>query len=176
MIQNYEKRNCYIQQLESNKPVNKELKEYEGDLQEFADKIFLTKMTSNAVKNLGEIDESIIIDLNMKGIDIATNAIFISDKVILKYLNHSKSTKGAVINLTRFAEIEKMIVKPKNIYEDITSINPIYVYSYDYNNKIIKAIIHPNYLISGNYVNLLKSIGIVDETMVSKNIQYRKIK
>ena len=151
------------------------LKEYKGDLQEFADKVFSSKMTSNKVKNLGEIDKSIIIDMSKKGISINSNEIFITDKIILKYLNHSKSTKGAVIDLKRFSEVEKMIAKPKNIYEDITSKIPVYVYSFDYEDKIIKAIIQPNYEISGNYINLLKSIGIVNNEVMNYK-QYRKIK
>ena len=152
------------------------LKEYKGNLQEFADEVFSSKMTSNKVKNLGEIDENIIIDMNKKGININSNEIFITDKIILKYLNHPKSKKGAGINLKRFSEIEKMILNPKNIFEDITSESPMYVYTFDYDEKIIKAMVQPNYKIAGNLINLLKSIGIIDEIRMANPTQYRILK
>ena len=154
----------------------KSLVEHKESLQKFANTVLSSKIARNEVKKLGEIDNVVIEDMKNNGIDISSNDILISDKIILKYLNHPKGAKGAVVDFNRFYEIEKLVIKPTNIYEDTNSKALVYAYTSPYDDEILKAIIHPNYKMSGNTINLLKSIGIVDKTMMNNNIQYRKIK
>lgn len=135
-----------------------------------------SKRTQNEKKILGKIDDVIIKDLKSKGIDIRNNDLVITDKVILKYLNHAKSIKGAAIDLNRFADVEKLAKNPTNIYEDLQSKTLIYAYTRPYDDKVLKVIIHPNYTLKGNIFNLLKSIGIIDESKITESKQYLRIK
>jgi len=155
----------------------KELKQFDGDLQSFADKVFATKKACNEVKVLGIIDVAVVCDMQSMGKEMQSDQILITDKKMLKYLNHPKASKGAVIDQKRYSEVEKMIKNPKAIYRDITTSEILYVYSSEYSSgTVIKVIIHPNYLLKGNFCNLLKSIGIITANKLNNNKQYIRIK
>ncbi|MDR1719509.1 MAG: hypothetical protein LBR67_05220 [Dysgonamonadaceae bacterium] len=154
----------------------KELKQFDGDLQCFADKVYSEMRTSNEIKILGSIDSVVIEDLKSKGLLLETTDIAITDKVIMKYYEHPKSAKGASIDKKRYNEVEIGINSPTNIYQDIESKSLVYVYSSRYDDKILKLIIKPNYTINGNTVNLLNSIGIVPEYSFLNLAKYKKIK
>lgn len=158
--------------------VIKELKTYNGSLQDFANDVFNSKKANNTVKKIGKIDDSIIEDMLSKNIKISSDDIFISDKKILKYLKHPKDKKGAVIDKNRWNEVEKAIQHPTAIYEDLKSKSLVYVYASPYElGRSLKVIIHPNYVMDGNKINLLKSIGVVDDKQLTNAPQYfRKIK
>ncbi|MDR1864083.1 MAG: hypothetical protein LBR08_00755 [Bacteroidales bacterium] len=159
----------------SNRKIKK-LEEFEGSLQEFADEVLSSKHTSDVVKQLGRIDNTIIKDMKQKGVDLQSDSVFITDRKILKYLNHPKEKKGAVIDPKRYAKIEQLVKNPLNIYEDINSNTLVYVYTSDYDQKVLKAIIHPNYTLNGNVINLLKSIGVVERRQLDNINIFRKIK
>ena len=154
----------------------KPLKEFKGTLQEFADKVLTTGIASNEIKKLGNIHSSIIKDMKSKGVDLISNELLITDKKILKYLSHPKGAKGGVIDSKRYGEIQKAIENPTNIYEDLTSHNLVYAYSTKYDGKSLKLIVHPNYTLNGNSLNLVKSIGVVNDWDLSNVNLYRKIK
>jgi hypothetical protein len=150
------------------------LNEFNGSLQSFANKVLTSKRANNEIKRLGTIDDYIIADMKNKGINIASKDIFITDKVILKYINHPKAAKGAVINFQRFSEVEKTINNSQNIYEQINSKSLVYAYTFPYDNKVLKVIIQPNYKLKDNFIHLLKSIGII-ESRDMNSPYYRKI-
>ena len=154
----------------------KHLKERKESLQTFADSVLSSKIAKNEVKYLGKIDKTVITDMNNNGIELLSDKIFITDKIVLKYLNHPKAMKGAVIDLNRFSEIEHTIKNPANIYADIKSQQLVYIYASPYDEKSLKAVIHPNYTLKGNVFNLLKSIGIIERWHLDDKTMYRKIK
>jgi len=153
----------------------KPLKEYNGSLQEFVDEVIKSKRTNNTVKNLGSFPESIIKDLQKNGIEIESNKIFISDKKILKNLDHSKRQKGAAIDMQRFDEVVKAINQPVAILKDKKSKSLVYAYASNYDDKMIKIIIEPNYKIDDSVVNLAKSIGVVKKSALSDTNSYQLI-
>ncbi|MDX9847460.1 MAG: hypothetical protein RBT74_10810 [Tenuifilaceae bacterium] len=158
------------------KIVGKQLVIFSGSLEEFANKIFSTLRTTNEVTKVGTLDKIIVADLAIKDFVTKTNEVFISDKKILKYKDHPKDTKGAVLDVNSIEEIKRAINSPLYIYEDLKSKAIIYIYVTDYKDKYLKVVIHPNYNLSGNYINLIKSIGVVDKDKMSNAKQYRRIK
>jgi hypothetical protein len=154
----------------------KQLKEFDGSLQEFADKVLSSKRASNEVKKLGNIDDVVKASMKQKNIELLSDEILITDKKILKYLNHPKEAKGAVINTNRYNEIEKAINNPQNIYEDLDSKTLVYIYTSGYDHKTLKLVIHPNYKMGGDTFNILKSIGLVENWNLNNPKKYLKIK
>lgn len=165
-----------LSKTESNTVVQKQLPEFKGSLQDFADKVLASGKASNEVKKLGMVDEAIIKDMKSKGVDLQSNELLITDKKILKYLSHPKEGKGAVIDPKRYSEIQKAINNPTHIYEDLTTKSIVYAYASKYDDKVLKVIVHPNYMLSGNTVNLVKSVGIVNCWDLQNANMFRKIK
>jgi hypothetical protein len=153
----------------------KPLKEFKGSLQEFVTQVLSTKKTNNTVKTLGSFNKLVIADLKKNGIELAKTEIVISDKKVLKYLDHPKAAKGAAIDLARFEEVAKAINSPVAILQDLQSKKLVYVFVSQYDSKMLKVIVEPNSIVGGNITNLAKSIGVVTlPTLTDKN-SYRII-
>ena len=100
----------------------------------------------------------------------------ITDKTILKYRNHPKRRKGAVVSFNRFRMVESAVKHPKNVYIDTHRKRLVYVSSVKYSpTKVLKVVIEPNQRVGKKYYNQVTSIGIVDRTKMNDPI-YKKIK
>ena len=145
-------------------------------LQAFADIVLADGRKRGRELVIGAITNDVIMDLQQKGIMLETTDIVINDAVIVKYVKHVKSQKGATVSNRRYWMVERTLKSPTHIYEDTEQKYLVYVNTRAYmKGKILKVIIHPNYKNNGRTYNLLKSIGVVDGTKMDSP-QYRKIK
>ncbi len=153
----------------------KPLKEFNGSLREFVSQVMSTKQTNNTVKTLGSFNDAVLADLKKNGIELAKTEIVISDKRILKYLDHPKAAKGASIDVARFEEVSKAINNPVAILQDLQSKKLVYVFVSEYDAKMLKVIVEPNAKVGGNITNLAKSIGVVTRHTLTDTNSYRTL-
>lgn len=149
---------------------------YTKDLQSFADRVLARGRGNNSLYVFGRVNKAILSSLARKDIHIKTFDAAITDKTILKYKNHPKKRKGAVVNFHRFRMVEKAVKKPKNVYIDLNRKRLIYVASVKYSpKKVLKVVIDPNQRFGQHYYHKVVSIGVVDKADM-KNKYYQKIK
>lgn len=149
---------------------------YTRDLQAFADNILRIGRARGSLYVFGNTNASVLRDLSRRGVNILSDKTVISDKTILKYRNHPKKAKGAVVSFNRFVMVEKAVKKPKNVYIDTKRNRLVYVSSVKYSkSKVLKVIIEPNQKLGKQYYNKVISIGVVDKDKM-KHPQYQKIK
>ena len=125
---------------------------------------------------VGTIRGEVIADLRTKGITLETTDVIIDDAIIVKYIKHVKSQKGATVAPNKYWLVEKTLRNPTHIYEDTGQNCIVYVNTRAYGKgRALKVIVHPNYKYKGKTFNYLKSIGVIyNEDM--KGRQFRKIK
>ena len=100
----------------------------------------------------------------------------ITDKTVLKYKNHPKRQKGAVVSFHRFRMVEAAVKHPRNVYIDTHRNRLVYVSSVKYSpSKVLKVVIEPNQKIGKRYYNQVTSIGVVNKIDM-RGKQYIKIK
>lgn len=155
------------------------MKYTDKNIHDFVNSILQENCSRGIFKCLDKLDDIIVFDMKTKGIELYNLDVVIKDEIILKYRNHPKAKKSATIDFNRFDELEMAIKKPLHIYEDLKSEYLVYVYTNIYDeNKLLKVIVQPNYKLKKNqYINLVKSIGVVDKQQIENaKQQYRKIK
>lgn len=145
-------------------------------IQQFADMVRDDAKPRGRIIYAGEIPAEIRSDYESKGLRLESNEVLIDDATIIKYINHPKEAKGAVIDKDRYDEVAQVINYPTSIYEDINQKDIIFVGTRYYSTgKVLKVVIHPNYKRKGRTYNLAKSIGVVDIADMNGK-QYRQIK
>ena len=145
-------------------------------IQQFADMVRDDAKPRGRIIYAGEIPAEIRRDYESKGLKLESNEVLIDDATILKYINHPKEAKGAVIDKDRYDEVAQVINNPTHIYEDTGQKDIIYVGTRNYSTgKVLKVVIHMNYMRRGRIYNLAKSIGVVDAVDMNGR-QYRQIK
>lgn len=146
-------------------------------IQQFADIVRADAKPRGRIIYAGDIQEEIKRDYEAKGLTLQSNEVLIDDATIIKYIDHPKEEKGAVIDAKRYNEVAQVINNPTHIYEDLQQNEIIYVGTRDYETgKVLKVAIHPNYKKKGRVYNLAKSIGVVQESNMESESKYRKIK
>ena len=154
----------------------KKLQLFSGTLQQFAAEILKTGRSIGKVSQIGRIDDAIKANMVAKGLTIETETIIVLDKTVIKYIDHQKAAKGAVVPAERYGLIEQAIKNPLHIYEDLNSKELVYVYTHPYEEgKLIKVVVQPNYKYKGATANVAKSWGVVEEGQMNHSY-YRKIK
>ncbi len=109
-------------------------------------------------------------------LSLETRTTIITDKTILKYKNHPKRKKGAVVDFKRFVMVEAAVKKPKNVYIDTNRNRLVFVSSVKYSQaKVLKVVVEPNQNVKGKKYNVVTSIGVVNKENMG-NSQYLKIK
>lgn len=149
---------------------------YTKDLQSFADRVLARGRGNNSLYVFGRVSKVFLSSLARKGVQIKTFDAAITDKTILKYKNHPKKRKGAVVSFHRFRMVEKAVKKPKNVYIDLNRKRLVYVASVKYSpSKVLKVVIDPNQRFGSKYFHNVVSIGVVDKNNM-RTKQYQKIK
>lgn len=149
---------------------------YTRDLQSFADKVLARSKPNRSLYIFGRTNRAVLLDLARRGVTVMSDKTAISDKTILKYKDHPKRSKGAVVSFNRFVMVEKAVKKPKNVYIDSNRNRLVYVSSVKYSkDKVLKVIIEPNQKFGKKYYNKVVSIGVVNKKNM-KEVQYIKIK
>lgn len=146
-------------------------------LQSFVNMVLADGLERGRQFQIGFLNRKIVNDLKAHGVGLKSNLVVMTDKTVIKYLQHGKQRKGAVIDFGRFHAAERAIKHPTGIYRDKTRGILVYVYhAKGYaKGKSLKIVVEPNYKLKRGYVNRLKSIGVVD-TKTMRGRQYEKIK
>lgn len=156
--------------------LNNSKRRYTRDLQSFADKVLAKGRINMSVYVFGRMSKTLLSDLHRRGVEVKSDLAAITDKTILKYRNHPKRAKGAVVSFHRFRIVEAAVKKPKNVYIDTKRSRLVYVSSVKYSKtKVLKVVVEPNQRIGKKYYNSVVSIGVVDKNNM-KVKQYKKIK
>ena len=149
---------------------------YTRDLQAFSDAVLARGKSNGSFYVFGKTNKAYLSNLVKRGVRLKSDNAAITDKAILKYKNHPKRKKGAVVNFKRFRMVESAVKHPKNVYLDTHRNRLVYVSSVKYSSsKVLKVVIEPNQKIGKKYYNQIKSIGVVDKTKMKDPI-YKKIK
>lgn len=149
---------------------------YTRDLQSFADKVLSGRRANGSLYVFGKANRAVLLDLARRGVTVKSDKTAIMDKTIMKYKDHPKREKGAVVSFNRFVMVEKAVKRPKNVYIDTKRSRLIYVSSVKYSkDKVLKVIIEPNQRLGKKYYNKVVSIGVVDKADM-RGKQYTKIK
>lgn len=149
---------------------------YTRDLQTFADKVIKVGKPKGSLYKFGNVTRTVAKYMQRQGLKLETQTTAILDKTILKYRNHPKRKKGAVVGFKRFIMVEAAVKKPKNVYIDAKRNRLVFVPSVKYSPaKVLKVVIEPNQRIKGKRYNVVTSIGVVDKIDM-RGKQYRKIK
>ena len=124
----------------------------------------------------GKVTQAIVNDLFRRGSKLETEIMTITQRQIFKYRDHPKERKGASLPVEDYFFIERALSSPTNIYVDVSKKSLVYVVTTSYKqDKIVKVVLHPNYVSKGKTTNLVKSWGIVKaEDMQAE--QYTQIK
>ena len=162
--------------MESVSDNKKELVIFEGSLKDYAEMLQKEGRGDGSVINLGEIHESIVEELLKKGIQLVDNRIIVDQHSVMKYFNHPKDKKGAVLPIEEYELVEKAAKSPQKVFEDSSHGDLVYVYSYPYQmGKALKLVIQPNYVRNGRTYNNTKSWGIIQTANLNNPKQYRLI-
>lgn len=154
--------------------VNK--RRYTRDLQAFAKKVLNRRKATNSQYRFGKLSKTVLRNLREQGIEPKTEEAVITDKTILKYRDHPKAAKGAVVDFRRFVMVEKAVKRPKNVYIDTNRNRLIYVAATKYSSeKVLKVVIEPNKKMGKKTFHNVVSIGVVDARNMNSK-QYKKIK
>ena len=149
---------------------------YTRDLQTFSDAVLARGKSNGSFYIFGKTNKAYLSDLVKRGVRLKSDVAAITDKTILKYRNHPKRRKGAVVSFNRFRMVESAVKHPKNVYIDTHRKRLVYVSSVKYSpTKVLKVVIEPNQRVGKKYYNQVTSIGIVDRTKMNDPI-YKKIK
>lgn len=149
---------------------------YTRDLQSFADNVLARNRPNRSLYVFGKTNKAVLLDLARRGVTVKSYKTDIMDKTIMKYKDHPKREKGAVVSFNRFVMVEKAVKHPKNVYIDTKRSRLIYVSSVKYSkDKVLKVIIEPNQRLGKKYYNKVVSIGVVDKADM-RGKQYTKIK
>ena len=149
---------------------------YTKDLQSFANKILKTGMPKGSLYKFGNISRAVEVYMRKQGLKLESGITVITDKAILKYRNHPKRKKGAVVSFQRFVMVEAAVKKPRNVYIDAKRNRLVLVSSVKYDSKkVLKVVIEPNQKIKGKIYNVVTSIGVVNRENMG-NSQYHRIK
>lgn len=149
---------------------------YTRDLQSFADKVLARSKPNGSLYVFGKTNKAVLLDLARRGVTVMSDKTAIADRTIMKYKDHPKREKGAVVSFNRFVMVEKAVKYPKNVYIDTKRSRLVYVSSVKYSkDKVLKVIIEPNQKFGKKYYNKVVSIGVVDKVDM-RGKQYKKIK
>lgn len=156
--------------------LNNDRRKYTRDLQTFADKVLKIGRPKGLLYKFGNISRTVARYMREQRLTLESLTTIISDKTILKYRNHPKRKKGAVVSFKRFVMVEAAVKKPRNVYIDTNRNRLVFVSSVKYaSNKVLKVVIEPNQNVGGRKYNVLTSIGVVNSANMNSK-QYRKIK
>ncbi len=145
-------------------------------IQEFADTVLSDGYSRGRELKIGNLNEVACRELQNMRISLHSSDVVLTDDVVMKYVSHPKQAKNAVLLRNRYAMIKNIVNNPKNIYIDKNQRNLVFVFTGKYTgDKVIKAIIQPNFKKGKKTYNKLKSIGIV-ESHHMKQPQFKKIK
>ena len=123
-------------------------------IQKFADMVRADSIPRGRIIYAGEIQAEIQRDYESKGLKLESTEVLIDDATIIKYIDHPKVAKGAVIDKDRYDEVAQVINNPMHIYEDTNQKEIIYVGTRNYSTgKILKVVIHPNFRKKGRIYN-----------------------
>ena len=151
------------------------LKYYGGSLFQFATNLLTRGKGDGSVCRICEISPAIISDMLLKGLELQTKDIIITQRQVIKYRKHPKTNKGANIPLEDYVFIETALRNPLHIYEDTFQKHLVYVCTHTYCfDKLVKVVVEPNYRSHGIVINMAKSWGIVEKRKM-KGKQYRQI-
>lgn len=149
---------------------------YTRDLQTFSDRVLARGKSNGSIYVFGKTNKAYLSDLVRRGVRLKSDDAAITDKTVLKYKNHPKRKKGAVVSFRRFRMVEAAVKHPQNVYIDTHRNRLVYVSSVKYSpSKVLKVVIEPNQKIGKKFYNQVTSIGVVDKTKMKDPI-YKKIK
>lgn len=138
-------------------------------LQNFAAKIIRDGKARGAKFNFGNINRVVEREMKKHGLSLKTKSVMMRDDTILKYENHPKAAKGAVLPANKYYMLDKLTRKPTHVYVDTTATKPIFIYTTRFSSgKVLKAVIETNYKANKMTYNSLKSIGIIDKTKMDR--------
>lgn len=133
-------------------------------LQNFTNIVLADGLKRGRTYSFGNISRRIVKDLTQYGISLKSHEVVIEDKTILKYVTHPKNEKGAAVSFTKMDKAERAITHPKHIYQDVKHGKLIYIQARGYRpEQYVKTVIHVNRKIGKKYVNVVKSMGIVNK-------------
>lgn len=156
--------------------LNGNKRRYTRDLQTFADKVLKTGKSKGSIYKFGNINRAVVRYMQKQGLKLESQLTVILDKTILKYKNHPKRKKGAVVSFKCFVMVEAAVKRPMNVYIDTKRNRLVFVSSVKYSSrKVLKVVVEPNYKIKGKKYNVVTSIGVVPKENMG-NPQYHKIK
>lgn len=146
-------------------------------VQAFADMVLADPKPRGRIQPIGKIHKAVVKDMRDRGVALKSDRVVINDETIIKYINHPKEKKGAVLDSRDYWRVERTVNRPRHIYVDKQQKELIYAYSSKPADKnVLKVVIHPNYYRNSRYYNLLKSIGIVPKRSLNNKSKYEKIK
>jgi len=135
---------------------------YYGSLHDYAHEILSLGRGNGTDFCAGKVTPSIIKDLSNRKVNMETKNMTITQRQIFKYRCHPKEQKGANLPVEDYHYIEQALTSPTNIYVDASKKHLVYVVTTPYRlDKIVKVVLHPNYVNNGTTTNLVKSWGIV---------------
>ncbi|MCQ2257843.1 MAG: hypothetical protein MJZ41_07620 [Bacteroidaceae bacterium] len=149
---------------------------YTKDLQSFATTVIANGRAKGSLYRFGKVSKTILSELARQGIRSKTETAAILDKTILKYKNHPKRSKGAVVSFRRFKMVEAAVKKPKHVYIDTHRNRLVFVSSVKYaKGKVLKVVIEPNQKFKTKFYHTVTSIGVVNAYNMAEG-SYKKIK
>ena len=150
---------------------------YHGSLKQFAEELLANGKGNGQMVVVAQLDDTVIEDMNNKGVVLQSSSIVVTQQAIFKYVHHPKSKKGAVIPIEHYDLIERALNTPLHIYEDTAQKELVYVFTHPFEReRLVKVVVHPNYKLNGkNIVNAAKSWGFVSEESL-ENPQFVLIK
>lgn len=135
-------------------------------LQDFTNEVLADGVSRGKEFKVGKINKDTVQELEKLDITLAENDVILRDDVIIKYVKHTKQTKGATLPFNRFNMLKNIINNPKHIFIDNKRKNLVLVFAGKFTkDRIIKAIVHPNFEIKkkNRKFNKIISIGVIDK-------------
>ena len=145
------------------------------EIQNFVDTTLSDGLKRGKSISIGELNQKLVKNLKQHKINVVNKEIRLTDDTVVKYIKHPKNEKGATLPFNRYRMLKNLVYNPEHIY--LQQDTSVLVYTRKYNNdKIVKAVIHPNFKNKKSIFCKLKSIGVVNRSDMNNNKQYKKIK
>ena len=127
---------------------------------------------------VGQLHQCIRKDLEKRNIKLARTDTLTNAHVILKYVEHPKKRKGAVLPFDEIEYISNAILSPEKVYLQTRGRgegNYIMTTPYKEEGKLVKVVVQINLKKKGRNFNYVKSWGIIDEMRMNDSL-YLQIK
>lgn len=153
----------------------------EREFEDYAKKIIQTylsvRRSISGFMIVSQIDNTVKEHLAQRGIVLDNDDIVTSSDIVIKYINHPKSKKNAVVPVEDLGIVRRAILSPSEIYVQVMqkgSGNYVFVTPYD-DDRVIKAVVHISYKYGKTKINFLKSWGIIKREDLNSSL-FEKIK